>query len=473
VSILNPLYDAIAWIIMRIQAVLAVPFGPSSGVTWALSIVLLVVLLRLVMLPLFVKQVRSQQRMQQHMPQLQELRKKYKNDKQKLNEETMKYYKENGVNPLSGCLPLLAQFPVFISLFSVLKAISNWTPGHATSYGLTVAFVSNARKAHVFGVPLADTFLHSSTPWSVRGVILFSVLISAATTFLTMRQSMKRGMMQQGPVDPDNPMAQSQKLMAYIAPLFALSGLYWAFGLVIYWVSNNLWTFGQQYFLFRNLPVVGSTTAAAASAPATGTRTAATQSKAVAPSKPAQGRATTASKSATGRPGAPTGARTGQSTAARQAGQAAKPAAARPASRPAPAAKSAQAGKTTQAAQVQQPAPEKPADDAPATAGGTAAGGATKAAGTAAKGRTAAARPSGETAKTGPVGKRVPAQASESPANGSSAPANGTSPGQGGGLGRLFGRSKPEAAPEPEEEQKVTVRQQPVRQTRSKRSGKR
>jgi YidC/Oxa1 family membrane protein insertase len=477
VSILNPLYDAIAWIIMRIQAVLAVPFGPSSGVTWALSIVLLVVLLRLVMLPLFVKQVRSQQRMQQHMPQLQELRKKYKNDKQKLNEETMKYYKENGVNPLSGCLPLLAQFPVFISLFSVLRAIADWKQHTPTSYGLTVPFVTNALKAHVFGVRLSDTFLHSTTPWSVRGVILVSVLISAATTFLTMRQSMKRGMMQQGPVDPDNPMAQSQKLMAYIAPLFALSGLYWAFGLVIYWVSNNLWTFGQQYFLFRNLPVVGSTTAAGAAAPATGTRTAASQSKTVAPGKAAPGKATaTAGKTVSARPTTPSGTRTGQA-AAKTATPGSKPAA-----RPAQPARTAQAPKTSPAARghavkAQQPAQESPAEDAPATAGDGAKAARTAKAPTAAKApgvapKAAVATPADGTAKTGGTPKRAPAQDGESGTNGSSASANGASSTLGGGIGRLFGRSKP--APEPEDEpQKVTVRQQPVRQTRSKRSGKR
>ena len=107
-SILNPLFDAVAWVIMRIHAVLAVPFGASSGWAWGLSIVILVMLMRLIMVPLFVKQVNAQRKMQAHMPQLQELRKRYKNDKQRLNEETMKFYKENGVNPLSGCLPLLA-----------------------------------------------------------------------------------------------------------------------------------------------------------------------------------------------------------------------------------------------------------------------------------------------------------------------------------------------------------------------------
>jgi YidC/Oxa1 family membrane protein insertase len=453
VSILNPLYDAIAWVIMRIQAVLAVPFGPSSGVTWVLSIVLLVVFLRLLMLPLFVKQVRSQQRMQQHMPQLQELRRKYKNDKQKLNEETMKYYKENGVNPLSGCLPLLAQFPVFISLFSVLRAIADWKQGTVPPYGLTVQFVTDAKHAHVFGVLLSDTFLHGTTPWSQRGVILVSVLISAVTTYLTMRQSMKRGMMQQGPVDPDNPMQQSQKLMAYITPLFALSGLYWAYGLVIYWVSNNLWTFGQQYFLFRNLPVVGSTTVGAATAPASGPRAAATQSKSAAPSKPAQGKATTATRTAPSKPGASDGTRSGQATTAtRRPARPAQPAAA---ARPAQPARTGQAAKTGQAAQAKRPAPEASQEQAerPSATEGT------------------AKAPS--PAKPAATGKQVPAQTGRSGVNGSSGSTNGTSPAQGGGLGRLFGRGKSAPAEEPDEQQKVTVRQQPVRQTRSKRSGKR
>src|SRR6266581_7686737 len=144
---------------MRLHAGLGALFGPDSGWAWGLSIVILVMIIRLCLVPLFVKQVNAQRKMAQHAPQLQELRKKYKNDKQKLNEETMKYYKENGVNPLSGCLPLLAQFPVFISLFNVLKAIAQ----DRTQYGLTPAVVASAHKAHVFGVALADTFLHSST----------------------------------------------------------------------------------------------------------------------------------------------------------------------------------------------------------------------------------------------------------------------------------------------------------------------
>ncbi len=159
-SILDPLFEAVAWVMMRIHAVLAVPFGDSSGVTWALSIIILVVLMRLVMVPLFIKQRNSMQKMQSHMPQLQELRKRYKHDKQRLNEETMKFYKENGINPLGGCLPLVAQLPVFWSLFNVLKAIAQWKQGTIPQYGMTEAFVESAHEARIFGISLYDQFLH-------------------------------------------------------------------------------------------------------------------------------------------------------------------------------------------------------------------------------------------------------------------------------------------------------------------------
>ena len=260
-SILNPLYDAVAWLIMRIHAVLAVPLGPASGATWALTIVVLVILMRLLLLPLFVKQMHAQQKMLQLNPQVQELRKRYKNDKQKLNEEMMKLYRENGANPLSGCLPLVAQLPVWFALFSVLRAMSL---RHA-SYGLTQTVVDQANQAHIFGVTIADRFLfsHTHTAASVKVVIVITVLMSAVTTFLTVRQSMKRGMMQSPGLDESNPMAGAQKYMAYIAPVFALSGLYWQYGLVLYWLATNLWTLGQQHFLFKKIPPLNAATATA------------------------------------------------------------------------------------------------------------------------------------------------------------------------------------------------------------------
>ena len=389
-SILNPLFYAVAWVMMRIHAVLAVPFGPASGLTWGLSIVLLVVLMRLIMVPLFIKQRNSMWKMQSHMPQLQEIRKKYKGDKQRLNEETMKFYKENGINPLGGCLPLVAQLPVFWSLFNVLKAIADWKPGTTPQYGLTNAVVESAQQAKIFGVHLYDKFLFVPTgqveTWETKGVILAAVLISAATTFLTMKQSQRRGMLNQTAPDPDQPGAAAaaamSKNMMYIAPFFALTGLYWQFGLVLYWVTTNLWTLGQQHFLFRNLPVVGSATVGAS-----------------------------AVQAASGSTGA---ARSGASGAAAKAG-------AKPGGKAAPAeAKAAGRGGASAAA-----APKAPG--AKASANGSAAG---------------------------------------AVANGS---ANGSS------VLRRFGRGKQE----PEEVQDTpptkVVRQQPVRQTRSKRgnTGKR
>jgi YidC/Oxa1 family membrane protein insertase len=395
VSIFNPLYDAVAWIIMRIHAVLAVPFGASSGWAWGLSIVILVVLMRLLLLPLFVKQVRAQRKMVAVAPQLQELRKRYKGDRQKMNEETMKFYKEAGVNPLGGCLPLVGQFPVFIALFGVLRAISDWTPGHVPQYGLTVPVVASAQKAHIFGVSLADKFLfaHPAAPWHVRIVILLTVAVSATTTYLTMRQSARRGMMQTSP-DPDNPMAQSQKYMMYIAPFFALTGLYWQYGLVIYWVTTNVWTLGQQYFMFRNMPIVGSAGVGAAAVQAANGRS--------------TGSAAARTSSGTGKAGgaARTGTRPGGS--ARPGGGSARTGAARQ------GAAGANSGKTSSG-----------------TGGSGGSGG------------------SGRTGGTG---------------------GSGGAQGTGRGLLRL-GKNKPEPEPEPEPPPVKVVRQQPVRQSRSKRSG--
>src|SRR6202047_2965983 len=140
---------------MHIHSVMGALFGPSTGLAWGLSIVILVVLIRICLIPLFVKQVHAQRKMAQHAPHLQELRKKYKGDKQRLNEETMKFYKENGVNPLAGCLPMIPQMIVFFALFNVLRAITTWTPGHTPQYGFTVPVVESAKQAKLLGVHLA------------------------------------------------------------------------------------------------------------------------------------------------------------------------------------------------------------------------------------------------------------------------------------------------------------------------------
>ena len=277
-SALDPLNNLVAWVIMRIHAGLGAAFGPASGLAWGLSIVLLVVVIRVCLIPLFVKQIHAQRKMAKHAPQLQELRKKYKGDKQRLNEETMKFYKENGVNPLAGCLPMIPQLVIFYALFNVLRGIADWKPGTAPKYGLTIPVVESAQKATIFGVHLYSKllFAHPSPSLHVAIVIALTVVVSATTTFMTVRQTSKRGLMQTN-VDPDNPMAQSQKYMMYIVPFFSLTGLYWQYGLVLYWVTTNVWTLGQQFVMFRNWDVDTAGAAGATAAATGGTAVRATQ----------------------------------------------------------------------------------------------------------------------------------------------------------------------------------------------------
>jgi YidC/Oxa1 family membrane protein insertase len=407
VSILNPLADLVAWVIVRLHAGLGALFGPNTGLAWGLSIAVLVIIIRLLLVPLFVKQVHAQRKMAQHAPQIAELRKKYKNDKQRLNEETMKFYKENGVNPLAGCLPMIPQMIVFFSLFYVLRAIAEWTPAHKVNghlvpattakYGLTEPVLESAQKATIFGVHLGDKLLfsHPSPPLHVALVIAVTVVISASTTFMTVRQSSKRGLMQTS-VDPTNPMAQSQKYMMYIIPFFSLTGLYWQYGLVLYWVTTNLWTLGQQYFMFRNWEPVKAT------AVATGAVVRATQSSL----RPNSGTA----KSAAG------------STAKSPDSGTAKPAPGGSAKAPSGGVRTRTNDGRTSSADGARPRPAPRGPTATASVGTT-----------------------GTTGQNG-AEKR--------------------------GLLRL-GRQKPEPEPEPEVPTAKVVRQQPTRQARSKRSGKR
>jgi YidC/Oxa1 family membrane protein insertase len=272
VNPLNYLYEGVGWVFTHIYDVLKPAFGPTSGWTWAFSIAILVVLMRLIMVPLFIKQMHTTRAMSSLQPQMAALRKKYKNDKQTLNQETMKLYQEAGVNPLMGCLPFALQLPLFFALFSVLRAIAEWVPGTTPKYHLPLSLVVAGQHAKILGASIADKVLFTGTahvPLHAKLVILAAVAVSMATTFLTIRQSMKRGMMPAA--TPDNPMASSQKYMTYIMPFFALTGLYWPFGLVLYWVTTNVWTLGQQFILGRRYPYTppaadGSTAPAPAAA---------------------------------------------------------------------------------------------------------------------------------------------------------------------------------------------------------------
>src|SRR5215469_7737884 len=132
---------------MHIYSVIGPIFGVTSGVTWVISIALLVVAMRLIMLPLFIKQMHTQRAMTALTPKITELRKKYKGDRETLNAETMKLYQEAGVNPLMGCLPVVLQMPIFFALFSVLRYIAEWNPKKGLSYHLSAKTIMSAQGA--------------------------------------------------------------------------------------------------------------------------------------------------------------------------------------------------------------------------------------------------------------------------------------------------------------------------------------
>ncbi|MFL6054695.1 MAG: membrane protein insertase YidC [Actinoallomurus sp.] len=274
-SFLDPLFEAVAWVIIQIHAGLSLIFPADSGWAWGLSIFLLTVLMRILIFPLFVKQIHASRKMQELNPQVQALRKKYKKDKQRLNQEMMKLYQEAGANPLSGCLPLVVQFPIFISLYNVLRAISTTPPGHS-KYGISAELIHSAQHAHIFGAHIPSTFKDAFSSGHVGAMIItgLAVVISSTTTFFTMKTSVGRSMQT---MTADNPMMQSQKFLVYLSPLFGLFGLTLPLGVLIYWVTTNSWTLAQSHYVYKKYPMTaaaegnGAGTAKAGTAkPATG-----------------------------------------------------------------------------------------------------------------------------------------------------------------------------------------------------------
>jgi YidC/Oxa1 family membrane protein insertase len=256
--VLDWLYSIVAQLIVWIHSGLSLVVPDDSGWAWGGSIILLTVFLRLLMVPLFVKQIHASRKMQELNPQVQALRKKYKNDKQRMNQEVMKLYQENGANPLAGCLPLLVQMPVFIGLFQVLRNISDARPGEGV-FAVTPELVDTAQAANIVGAHIPDTFLNAfgAEPrnWSAIAVTGVAVIISSCTTYFTMRASVKR----QPVTDDSNPMMQAQKMMVVFAPFFGLFGLGFPLGVLMYWVTSNAWTLAQQHYIYSKYPPLSIT----------------------------------------------------------------------------------------------------------------------------------------------------------------------------------------------------------------------
>ena len=251
-TILNPLYNLVSGVIIIFHKLLTPVFGKDSGVTWALSIMGLVVLIRIILIPLFVKQIKSQRALTALQPQMKAIQAKYKDDRQKQSEEMMKLYKEHKTNPLASCFPIIAQAPIFFSLFTVLNGIAKNVP-HGYLKG---EYLTSAAQAKFFGASISQSFLGSSDT-TVKIVTVILIFIMSATTFTTQRQLMVKGMPKMD--SSNNMMLQQQKIMLYLFPLiFAISGVNFPVGVLIYWSTTNFWTWGQQFYVIKRNPTPGS-----------------------------------------------------------------------------------------------------------------------------------------------------------------------------------------------------------------------
>lgn len=258
--ILNPLYNLVSGIIVLFHNLLSPILGKDSGVTWSLSIMGLVVVIRIVLIPLFVKQIKSQRALTALQPQMKEIQKKYKDDRQKQSEEMMKLYKVHKTNPLASCFPILAQAPIFFALFTVLNGIAAKTregvPAPIARGFLKGEYLESAAQAKFFGAKISETFLGSDDV-KVKLVTVLLIFIMSATTFTTQRQLMTKGMPKMD--SSNNMMLQQQKIMLYLFPLiFAISGVNFPVGVLIYWSTTNFWTWGQQYYVIKRNPTPGS-----------------------------------------------------------------------------------------------------------------------------------------------------------------------------------------------------------------------
>lgn len=256
---LDWLYTAISWILLRWHEIWdAAGAGPDWS--WVLAIIFVVVTLRVLLIPVFVKSIKSTRAMQALSPQISELRKKYKNDPETLQREVVSLYRKEKANPLGGCIPMLIQGPTFFALFHVLRFLKpdKTDEGSMTLYTWTLEQFHSAVQARLFGAPIAAKFgsdaaelqLLGASGTTVKLVAGVLVVVMVITTYLTTKQMiLKTGWA----VEPQQRMVQ--KFMLYGIPASLLfSGGIFPIGVILYWVVTNLFSLGQQQWVLRKYP---------------------------------------------------------------------------------------------------------------------------------------------------------------------------------------------------------------------------
>ncbi|MFJ8823848.1 membrane protein insertase YidC [Streptomyces sp. NPDC102467] len=249
----------VSWVIVQFHKVFGAVFGPDTGWAWGLSIVSLVVLIRICLIPLFVKQIKATRNMQLLQPQMKAIQERHKSDKQRQSEEMMKLYKETGTNPLSSCLPILVQSPFFFALYHTLSGIAD----NKKIGVIDQSLLDSAQKAHIFGAPLAAKFTDSASELAkmgasltdVRVVTAIMIILMSASQFYTQRQLMTKNV----DLTVKTPFMQQQKMLMYVFPLiFLFMGINFPVGVLVYWLTTNVWTMGQQMTVISRNPTPGS-----------------------------------------------------------------------------------------------------------------------------------------------------------------------------------------------------------------------
>lgn len=267
-TLLWPIMIAVAWVMVTFHSgFTAIGLDPQGGAAWSLSIVGLVIVIRIILIPLFVRQIKASRGLQLIQPEMQEIQKKYKGktdqaSREAMSREMMELYQKHNANPFSSCLPILAQSPVFFALFRVLSLLGpladgTYADGSRTHIGpLTQVLASDAESASVFGAPLSSYFLMDGASLPTQIITVVLIITMSASQFYMQRQLIMKNM---PPAALEGPMAQQQKVLMYVLPLvFAVSGINFPIGVLIYWTVSNFWTVGQQFYTIRRMPAPGS-----------------------------------------------------------------------------------------------------------------------------------------------------------------------------------------------------------------------
>ncbi|HEV7184799.1 MAG TPA: membrane protein insertase YidC [Leifsonia sp.] len=268
-TILWPIKWVVELILVAFHWILtSIGMDPAAGLTWVLAIVGLTVVVRAALIPIFVRQIKNQRRMLEVAPQLKKIQEKYKGKKDQfsreaMSRETMELYKKTGTNPLSSCLPLLLQMPIFFSLFQVLNGAQG---GHAGVGPLNADLAKQFGNSSLFGLaPLHQSFsgamnAHPQEP-VVMVIAVVMVVLMTGSQFLTQLQIVSKNM---SPETKASPQFKQQRILLYFLPfVFLFSGFTFPLGVMFYWLTSNIWTMAQQFLVIRNMPTPGSDAAKA------------------------------------------------------------------------------------------------------------------------------------------------------------------------------------------------------------------